>query len=613
MKEALSARARFSLCKAIARTANGMLRRTAPFDGSSAASVPLRSTPLPLDRALRLSAAALVAWFALTMLAQSRSATIETVFFNRDALWLLVFAVLLVALSVLPQKSVVLTRSFAALSRTRWSETMLALVVMAVSLAGARVVFHGYAFTQDETMARFDAAILRHGQLLARIPQEWQPYAGALMPRFVLPVADHAAWVSSYLPVNAAIRALLEAVPGLDLASPLLAGISIVAVAGIARRLWPDRPDAALVAALLLATSIQVLFTAFTPFAMTAHLALDLVWLWLFLRKDAVGHAGAIAIAVLACGLHQVVFHPLFAMPFVLQLWLSRRWRIAALYTLAYAAIGLFWVLYWQLMLGSYGLHGSGVAQHGIAPFVNQVVGLVRAFSWSGLDLMAKNLTRFLAWQNPLALPLACVGVAALRRLDGPLAAMAAGLVLTVIAMFVLLPLQGFGWGYRYLHGFLGSFCLLAAWGWVVVTRDRTGEPRALAQLGVATLFVAAAVMPSRATEVEAVVLPYAAAEHAIEVAKTDLVIVDSNGTAFATALVRNDPFLRNRPLVLDLASLEPAQVARLCAAHSVSLFDQADGDAFHLFMADKTPDSPTRIEMRKLGCGHPLRTKAPD
>jgi hypothetical protein len=37
-----------------------------------------------------------------------------------------------------------------------------------------------------------------------------------------------------------------------------------------------------------------------TPYAMSAHLALNLVWLWLFLRNTAASHAGAIAVGFLA-------------------------------------------------------------------------------------------------------------------------------------------------------------------------------------------------------------------------------------------------------------------------------------------------------------------------
>jgi membrane associated rhomboid family serine protease len=64
----------------------------------------------------------------------------------------------------------------------------------------------------------------------------------------------------------------------------LLAALAVVAIFGVARRLWPARLDAALLSALLVATSLQVLVTSMTSYAMTAHLTLNLIWLWLFDR-----------------------------------------------------------------------------------------------------------------------------------------------------------------------------------------------------------------------------------------------------------------------------------------------------------------------------------------
>ena len=559
-------------------------------------------SPISFSAGLQITALLLLAWSLLTALTQSGENSVATMFFNRDILWLFAFAVLLAALSRLPGRAMRTPLP----GWSRWSAAALVVAVVVFASVGSRLIFHSHAFTQDETMAQFDAAIFRHGDWVARIPELWRPYADALVPRFTAPVAGHAAWISCYLPGNAAIRALLDNVFGLDLASPVLAGIAILAVGGVARRMWPERPDAALVAAILLATSPQFLVTAATPFAMTAHLAFDLVWLWLFLRGGVLGHAGAVAVTFVACGLHQLVFHPLFACPFVAQLWLSRRWALAGLYTLAFAASALFWIFYWQLVLGHEGLRGTGITDDGIAPFAKEVVELVRAFSWSGLDLMAKNVTRFLAWQNVLALPLALFGVANLRRIDSPLAALAAGFVVTLLAMCVLLPYQGFGWGYRYLHGLLGSLCLLAAAGWIVVTDGSVmaeTRSRAWAALCAASVFTAAVVVPTRAVEVARFVAPYAEAEKAIRVAPTDLVFVDTNGTAYTTALVRNDPYLRNKPLILDLSKLTASQVDSLCAVRSAALFDARDGKAFDLLRTERVPEPASVAALQRSGC----------
>ena len=166
---------------------------------------------------------------------------------------------------------------------------VLALLVVAIAATGAFVVLGGFPLTRDELMADFDAAILASGRLAATLPPDWAPFKDALAPEFLLPVREPV-WVSSYLPGNAALRAAVGTVADPRWTSPLLAGVAIVALWRVARRLWPDRPDAVIVALVILATSSQVLVMATTSYAMTAHLTLNLVWLALHLRDDRSSH-----------------------------------------------------------------------------------------------------------------------------------------------------------------------------------------------------------------------------------------------------------------------------------------------------------------------------------
>ena len=563
--------------------------------------------PSGFRRTLRVTAVGLCAWCAANVV-MPQPANLTTLFFRSDLLWLMAFAAALFGLSAIGERYLVTRRSIAILCRPGWPEAVLVVGCALVSLVGARVVYHGYALSRDEAMAWFDAVVLGSGRLLAALPPPWRPFAEALEPRFMLAVPGHHAWISSYLPVNAGIRALLDVMPGFHVASPVLVGIAICATCGVARQIWPDRRDATVVAGVLLATSSQLLVTSFTPYAMTAHLTLNMVWLWLFLRERTWSHAAAIGIGLMACGLHQLVFHPLFVLPFIAQLWVARRWRLAAAYTLAYAGICLFWVFYWRLLFDHYELQAGGTSEQGIASFANQVLTLVRDFRWSGIALMGKNLTRALAWQNVLVTPLMVVALASFRKLEAPLVAMTAGIGLTIIAMAILLPYQGHGWGYRYVHGLLGSMSLLAAQGWILSIGENSEEARRRwTQLGGACLFSLAVVLPGHALQVEAFVRPYAYAQRAIAAAPSDLVIVDPNGMSFAEDLVRNDPFLRNRPLVLDLWALDADGIRELCATHTVTIFDHTDGAAFNLLLSQPMPPMPTRTLMDQIGCAHRL------
>src|SRR5882672_8682511 len=127
-----------------------------------------------------------------------------------------------------------------------------------------RFACHDFALSADEFMAEFDARIFASGRLLAWVAPEWRDYVPALQPIFRLAVPENAYLISSYLPVNAAFRSacLLLGEPALE--GAVLAGVAVLALCGVARKLWPDRPDAAVVGVILLVCSSQFLITAAT-------------------------------------------------------------------------------------------------------------------------------------------------------------------------------------------------------------------------------------------------------------------------------------------------------------------------------------------------------------
>ena len=478
-----------------------------------------------------------------------------------------------------------------------------------IACVGWFVVCHAYPLSMDEFMAGFDAEIFRHGRPLAEIAPAWRDYDVPLQPQFVLHVPGGRAWASLYLPVNAALRAGFGLIGAAWAAGAVYAVIALVAVFALARRFWPGRPDAAVVAVALTATSTQFLVTAMTPYAMSAHLAFNLVWLWLFLRPDWKSQTGAVVVAALACGLHQVVFHPLFAAPFVLGLWIERRWARAALHTTAYALIVVFWILYWKLIAPSGGVEVVGGSSLGAGLFLRRIQALLVNFNLAGVGYMAKNLVRFIAWQNPLMPALALAGAAAAVRARGTFRALLAGMILTLLLIWVLLPFQGHGWGYRYLHGFLGSLALVAAFGWVRLTdalagSDRRALPAMLVRASAASVLV---LLPLRAMQVEGMIRPYAVAAKAIDRTPADVVLIDPTGLFYAADLVRNDPFLRNSPKRMDLGTMTDAQIRGVCARGPVALFDRREGLALGI---DSNPGGPTsrmlaiRALLTELKCG---------
>jgi hypothetical protein len=478
--------------------------------------------------------------------------------------------------------------------------------VAALVFAGTHFVCRDYGLSLDEFMAEFDSRIIAAGALMAPVADEWRDLVPALQPIFRLPVPDNAYWLSSYLPMNAAIRGAFLWLGDPTWASVSMAAIALTTLFAIARKLWPDRPDAAVVSVILLASSAQFLIAAMTPYAVTAHLCLNLVWLWLFLRDRWWGHLAAVLVAFVASGLHQVAFHPLFAAPFVFSLLFTRRWSLSVFYGGAYASIVLFWIFYWSLLIGT--TTPSPAADVGLLSFVERI-GEISTLEATSVALMAINLLRFLAWQSPLMLPLALVGLTIGRNRSGILVSLALGIALTLAVVLVVMPFQGHGWGYRYLHGMLGSLALLAAQGWIWLS-DRSAnlrqQPAAILLLSIALSIFA--LLPWRLAQVYAFVGPYAAASAAIARSKAEVVVVDASNIWYGVDLVRNDPLLASSPKVLNLTSLRSDQIKQLCSRYRVAIFDSEDASRAGLpFASSQSPAAGSaerlRVLMRSLGC----------
>ncbi|MCP1470871.1 hypothetical protein J3E64_002564 [Sphingobium sp. OAS761] len=446
------------------------------------------------------------------------------------------------------------------------------LVALALALAcwaGHRWLLLGYDMTRDEQMATFDAAIFAQGRLFWPVAPAWRNMAEALNQFFILPVADRQNWVSAYLPVNAATHAALGLLGVGELASPLFTAIGALALWRIAERLWPGDIMARTVALLLYAGSSQVVIQGMTAHAMAGHLALNMVWLWLFLRGGW-SHAGAITVGFLATGLHQPLFHPLFVFPILLTLPLQRRWPLTLVYGASYLAIGLFW-LSWPGMIATMAggplasLSGTGDR----ISYLDRVAFMLRDLGPVSLWLMAINLLRFIVWQHLLLLPLAAaaIGLAWRRPLVRPLSA---GVALHILCVGLLLAYQGHGWGYRYLHGVIGSLCLLGVEGWRMVYRHWPSS-RLWAWGNAATFLL---VVPAHMAMAAWLTWPYARTSGAIDALDAPVAIVDDGAVAFGADLVHNRPDLTNRPIRLLAGQLTVEQARALCLDGPVAFVD---------------------------------------
>ncbi len=182
-----------------------------------------------------------------------------------------------------------------------------------IAYVGAGLVLEHYPLSRDEELADMATSYFSHGRLGQAVPAVLAPIARPMMPLWADGWLDRGWWVSPYLPVNSALRAVAAWLGDRWLAGPILLATGAGALWASARRLWPDMPQAATVAVVLALTSSQVLVMAMSAYAMTAQFALSALWLWQFVRGGRLGHGTAMLIGFAAVGLHELQFHLIFA------------------------------------------------------------------------------------------------------------------------------------------------------------------------------------------------------------------------------------------------------------------------------------------------------------
>ena len=309
------------------------------------------------------------------------------------------------------------------------------------------------------------------------------------------------------------MRAIFRSVGLQSLLNPVLATLTVLALYGTARNIWPAEKQNGLVAVLLLASSAQFLIMAMTGYSMPAHLALNTIWLWLYSRPDRRVFYLAPIVGVLALGLHQPFFHALFAAPFLLRLLLQRKWQSVAVFAVIYLLGCGGWFYWWA----HYKAHFTSSGMH--APF--------RLFNpWMGL-IQSMNLWLVIAWSS-LGLPLlAVIGFRRFFKLDPILQDAVLSCLLTFGFYFFFHLDQAHGWGYRYFHGVLGCLILVAVAGWNSFCGS-VGADRAKIFLFSAVALSLLVQLPLRCFQAENFVRPFARSAAALCAMPVDLIAFDA-------------------------------------------------------------------------------------
>ncbi|WP_260581032.1 hypothetical protein [Sphingopyxis sp. PET50] len=219
---------------------------------------------------------------------------------------------------------------------------------------------------------------------------------------------------------------------------------------------------------------------------------------------------------------------------------------------------------------------------------------------------MASNLLRFAAWQHLLLIPLLIPGFCMARR-DRLAGALTAGLLLTIGTMTVILPYQGHGFGYRYLHGFIGNFILIALFGWRSLSADLPRWRPLLIRTTLAGLVV---LLPVQMWMAHAFYAAPARISKQIDRVNADYAVIGGSDAHFSSDLVINSPYLDRRPLRLLREKIDPATARAMCAERSsVALIGSDVVEpvlAYYGFGGDKEGDAANRkLEqmLRRAGC----------
>jgi hypothetical protein len=436
----------------------------------------------------------------------------------------------------------------------------IAIGVICFCRLGYSWILCGFDLSRDEQLANFDSQIFRSGHLVRHLPAAWQSHAEALNTLFMLPAAHPIAWVSAYLPMNALLRSVVGLAGDPALTSPLMVALGMFALWKCARILWPEDREAAVVAVLLYIGSGQILFTGMTAYAMTAHLALNLLWLWFFLLDRRGTDGAALLVGFLATGLHQPVFHPLFAAPILFTLLLDRNWPRVIVYAAGYAAICAFW-LAWPIWMHSLVARAPSVAAAAGTDYFSRLSGTVTKGDPLRWLEMAANLLRFCAWQHMLMVPFILAAIPAIRK-DRLAAVLAVSLLLPVGVMTLIMPYQGYGFGYRYLHGVLGPAILLAVFGWRQLVITRSWLRPLLLRTSALGLFV---LMPLQGAMAYSFYAPYAQVERRIDASGADYFIAGWEDAPGAREFVFNRPDLSNRPIRLLSENVDGPLIRNIC------------------------------------------------
>ncbi len=533
-------------------------------------------------------------------------------FFSQDTYWCL-FAATIIVVCIFLQNLIqlpVVDKIKNILQST--SLPWLLAVITGVFMCFGAIYLHGYTYSLDEYMVEWQAVISLNGDLVAHLPEEFQSYKKALQPYFIFHFGDTDASTSGYRPVFGWIWAAFDLLNIGILTNAILSTACIPLIHQIAKNIWPDKPWLWGLAAVLLATSPHFVFPAMTSFVWPAVLFFNLLWLFFFIQQNKRCQFLAMVVGFLAVGLHQIHAHLLFAAPFVLWALFSKQYRLFIHSCITYLLALLVW-MHWHefirvVVLGvsidDVGFFLKSVYLRGYFAWTNAPVGAYQFEAPLGSAYVFTNVMRFLAW---LGLPLLVLFIASLfMRHKKPILVTLClcSVLLTFFIHSYLMPDSMHGWGYRYMQGTIGGIVVLAIFAFDrCVFENEFHSDKSVKVLSYLSCLLIASLMvsfPMRLIQMREYIQPKMTAYTFLTQQDVDIVLLDVDRIFFGSDMVRNDPYLRNRPLIMELPLLSEKERETICGHYKTTVITYEDIARFGILHTDPPAVLASKLEPRK-------------
>jgi hypothetical protein len=429
------------------------------------------------------------------------------------------------------------------------------LTALALGL-GTHAVYHAHPLSMDEYAPVFQSAVFAEGRLAGQFPPDLVPW---LIARGFLNVffkADAAGQVvSSYWPGHALLLAPFTLLGASWLLNPLLGGATVLVMHRLARELLGKAEWAGLVVLLTLA-SPAVTINAVSYYSMPAHLLANAAFAMLLVRPSAPRAFLAGVIGSIALVLHNPVPHLLFSVPWIVWLALhEKRLKLIAAIAAGYLPISLLvgfgWAWYYRSI-------GSPLTALEVAAKTGPG-SMLWQFWRNVLELPSHDMlmNRFWAlgklwlWSTPALIALAIAGLFRVHR--QAVWRVLAGCAVLTLSVYFFVPFdQGHGWGFRYFHA---TWLVLPLFAVAAIAPMRGSNEASSFRLHgylAACAMLSLVLMTSlRAIQVEGFISRHLAQVPVAPDGETRVTIVEPLGGYYLADLAQNDPFLRQRSLVL--------------------------------------------------------------